>query len=248
MDRFDWLAERAIAHRGLHDASAGVVENTPSAFLAAIDAGYAIECDLQLSGDGEAMVHHDATLGRVTEGSGTLSQMTAATLAQVRFRATADRMLTLRQLCELVAGRVPLFLELKSEFNGNTQLVQPVREALRLYPGPAAVMSFDPEQVQALQVLSPTRPYGIVAEWSYADEEWSWMNTPQRWGMAYLLHALRTRPDFIAYDVHGLPNMATRIARKMFQRPVLAWTVRSRSDRERAERYASQIIFEGIRP
>jgi glycerophosphoryl diester phosphodiesterase len=248
MDGFGWLTERPIAHRGLHDASSGVIENTASAFLAAINAGYAIECDLQLSGDGEAMVHHDASLGRLTAGSGALSQMTAATLRQVRFRGTGDRMLSLAQLCDLVAGRVPLVLELKGEFDGDMRLVQRVREALQLYSGPVAVMSFDPEQVQALQVLSPTRPYGIVAEWSYADEEWSWMSTPQRWGMAYLLHALRTRPDFIAYDVQGLPNMATRIAQKLFQTPVLAWTVRSWSDRERAERYASQIIFEGIRP
>ena len=104
----DWLTARPIAHRGLHDAAAGVIENTPSAFRAAIDGGYGIECDLQISADGEAMVHHDDALGRLTDGAGRLDAMTAAALRRVAFKATADRMLTLGELCDLVAGRVTL--------------------------------------------------------------------------------------------------------------------------------------------
>src|SRR5712691_7403493 len=94
MSGLDWLIARPVAHRGLHDANAGIIENTPSAFAAAIAANYAIECDLQLSADGEAMVHHDDTLGRLTEGSGRLDAMTAADLKRVPFRASADRMMT----------------------------------------------------------------------------------------------------------------------------------------------------------
>ena len=66
----DWLTARPVAHRGLHDASAGVIENTAAAFSAAMAAGYGIETDLQISADGEAMVHHDDALGRLTVGSG----------------------------------------------------------------------------------------------------------------------------------------------------------------------------------
>src|SRR4051812_49154366 len=94
MSNLDWLTARPIAHRGLHDARAGRVENTPSAFAAAIAAGYGIECDLQLSVDGEAMVHHDERLGRLTDGDARLDTMTAADLKQVAFRGSADRMLT----------------------------------------------------------------------------------------------------------------------------------------------------------
>ena len=79
-----WLTARPIAHRGLHDAAAGVIENTASAFNAAIAGGYGIECDLQLSGDGEAMVHHDPVLGRLTEGDTWLADMTAAEIKAVR--------------------------------------------------------------------------------------------------------------------------------------------------------------------
>ena len=68
MPGLDWLTAQPVAHRGLHDAAAGVIENTASAFRAAIEGGFAIETDLQLSADGEAMVHHDFALGRLTLG------------------------------------------------------------------------------------------------------------------------------------------------------------------------------------
>ena len=42
MPGLDWLTARPVAHRGLHDAAAGVIENTASAFAAAIEGGF---CD-----------------------------------------------------------------------------------------------------------------------------------------------------------------------------------------------------------
>src|SRR5215813_2147266 len=106
-----WLTARPIAHRGLHDASIGVIENTASAFSAAIAGGYGIETDLQISADGEAMVHHDDSLGRLTEGGGRLAEMSVTEIKAVRFKATTDRILTLGELCDLVGGRAPLLLE-----------------------------------------------------------------------------------------------------------------------------------------
>ena len=85
MPALDWLTARPLAHRGLHDASASVIENTASAFAAAIAGGYGIECDLQVSADGEAVVHHDDALGRLTEGSGRLADMNVAEIANVIF-------------------------------------------------------------------------------------------------------------------------------------------------------------------
>jgi len=78
MQGLNWLTARPVAHRGLHDAESGIIENTTSAFNAAITANYAFECDLQITADGEAVVHHDDQLGRLTEGSGRLNAMTAA--------------------------------------------------------------------------------------------------------------------------------------------------------------------------
>src|SRR6476619_6095371 len=135
MPGLDWLTAQPVAHRGLHDAGSGVIENTVSAFRAAIEGGFAIETDLQLSGDGEAMVHHDFALGRLTLGTRQLGAMTAAGLQEVPFKATTDRMMTLGELCDFVAGRVPLVVELKSRFDGDLRLVKRAAEVLRSCSG-----------------------------------------------------------------------------------------------------------------
>ena len=110
MSDLDWLTERPFAHRGLHDASAGVIENTAPAFAAAMTGGYGIETDLQISADGEAMIYHDDALGRLTEGTARLADLSAADIKAVRFKGGTARILTLGELCELVAGRSPLLL------------------------------------------------------------------------------------------------------------------------------------------
>src|ERR1700754_98526 len=114
----DWLTARPVAHRGLHDAARGIIENMPGAVKAAIAGNFAIEVDVQLTADGEAMVHHDDALGRLTEGSGALRSLTAAALKAVAFKDTAERMMSLGELVELVAGRTPLVIEVKSHFDG----------------------------------------------------------------------------------------------------------------------------------
>src|SRR3977135_1171178 len=119
----DWLTARPVTHRGLHDIARGIVENMPGAFQAAMSGNFAIETDLQLSADGEAMVHHDDALGRLTEGSGALLGKTAAELKAVKFKDTPARMMSLGDLCALVKGRVPLVIEVKSHFDGDRKLV-----------------------------------------------------------------------------------------------------------------------------
>ena len=238
MPGLDWLTARPVAHRGLHDASAGVIENTASAFTAAIAGNYAIECDLQVSADGEAMVHHDDALGRLTEGSGALAALSAEAIRAAPFRNTADRILTLGDLCALVAGRTPLIIELKSHWDGDRRLVARTTEVLASYAGPVAVMSFDPSMLEALRDIAPGLPRGIVAERHYRHNG----------RLAHLLHAHKTRPHFVAYHVSDLPAPAPLIARWIFGLPLLTWTVRSEADRARARRWADQAIFEGWRP
>jgi glycerophosphoryl diester phosphodiesterase len=158
MAGLDWLIARPVAHRGLHDAEKGVIENTSSAFAAAIAGGYGIECDLQVSADGDAMVHHDEMLGRLTDGNGRLDALTAAELKRVPFKITADRMITLAELCDLVDGRAPLLIELKSRFAGDRRLVGRAAKVLAGYGGPAALMSFDPAQIATLREIAPQVP------------------------------------------------------------------------------------------
>ena len=246
MSGLDWLIARPVAHRGLHDAARSVIENTPSAFAAAVAANYAIECDLQISADGEAMVHHDGELGRLTEGSGRLDAMTAADLKRVRFRGTADGMITAGDLCDLVAGRVTLVIELKSRFNGDLRIASRAAAVFSAYPGPAALMSFDPAQIAALRTIAPALPRGIVAEKRYRDGDQ--LSAGAKRALAYLRHALDARPRFIAYSIKDLPAAIPVAARKVFGLPLLTWTVRTEADRQRAERWADQMIFEGFRP
>jgi glycerophosphoryl diester phosphodiesterase len=243
-----WLTARPIAHRGLHDASAGVIESTASAFSAAIAGGYGMETDLQISADGEVMVHHDDALGRLTEGSGRLCDMAAVEIKRVRFKTSADRILTLGELCDLVGGRTTLVLELKSHFDGDRRLAQRAADVLANYAGPVAMMSFDPAMIEVVRWIAPDLTRGIVAERHYAHHEWDRFPRSEKRRMAFLLHANRTRPQFIAYGVKDLPAAAPLIARAVFGLPLLTWTVRSDDDRRRAARWADQMIFEGIRP
>jgi len=243
-----WLTARPVAHRGLHDEARGIVEAMPSAVQAAIAGNFSIEVDLQLTADGEAMVHHDDTLGRLNEGGARLLDLTAAELKAVKFKRTGERMMTLAELLAMVSGRVTLVLELKSHYDGDRKLVARTAEVLASYRGPVATMSFDPHQVLALKEIAPNLPRGIVAQRNYDEADWSELTAQQRHDMTGLRHAFRTQPDFVAYYVNDLPAPPPWIARHIFGRPLLTWTVRTPEQRARACRYADQMIFEGFRP
>jgi glycerophosphoryl diester phosphodiesterase len=243
-----WLTARPVAHRGLHDISRGIVENMPGAIDAAIAGNFAIEVDIQLTADGEAMVHHDDALGRLTEGFGALLQKTAAELKAVKFKATGEHMMSLSDLCTRVAGRVPLVIEVKSHFDGDRKLVTRMAEVLASYSGPAVGMSFDPDQVLALRQIAPDLPRGIVAQRDYDDDYWNKLTKAQRDSMLYLRHGFHTQPHFVAFWVNQLPAPAPWIARNIFGCPLLTWTVRTPEQHARAARYADQMIFEGFVP
>ena len=244
----DWLTTRPVAHRGLHNASRGIIENTESAFSAALAGGYGIETDLQISADGEAMVHHDDALGRLTDGNARLADMSAAQIKAVRFKHADARILTLGELCDLVAGRTTILLELKSHFDGDTRVVRRTADVLAAYKGPVAVMSFDPRLIQSIRIAAPAITRGIVAERHYTHGEWAGLPGSMRLSMTWLLHSPRSRPQFIAYSVRDLPAMVPLFARKILGIPLLTWTVRTENDIQTAARWADQIIFEGWQP
>lgn len=244
----DWLIARPIAHRGLHDADRGVIENSAGAVRAAIAHNYGIEVDVQVSSDGEAMVHHDPELGRLTEGEGRLDAFTAAELKRVAFRGSSERMMTLGELCDLVGGAVTMLVELKSRFDGDGRLPVRVATVLANYCGPVASMSFDPRQLAWLRQKSPRLVRGILAAKYYPHPYWDLMPPWMRHGMGYLLTAFACAPRFVAYAIADLPALAPLAARQIFGLPLLTWAVRTEAERQRAERWADQMIFEGFRP
>jgi len=242
-----WLTAQPVAHRGLHVVADRVLENTPGAALAAVARGFAIECDVQLTADGEAVVFHDFTLDRLTGESGRIDTRTAAALAGIVFRDSDDRIPTLGDFLDLVGGRVPVVVEIKSGFDGNLALTRRVAEVVAGRDDPIALMSFDPAIVEALAELAPGRPRGITAEANYDHGEWARLPAAMQKSLGHLLHMEHSRPDFLAWHVKDLPHAAPNMAR-YFGMPVLTWTVRTPEDRETAMQYADQMIFEGFVP
>jgi glycerophosphoryl diester phosphodiesterase len=248
MRRVEWVTQRPVAHRGLHDRAAGIIENTIAAFAAAIEAGFAMECDVQISADGEAMVFHDDTLDRLTERCGRVDRLAAVELKSIPFRAGRDRMVTLGELCEEVAGRLPLFVEVKASWSSDRRLEERVSALLSTYPGPVAVMSFDPGSTAWFRRHAPNLPRGVVQESRYADPEWRTLSPMRRFALGHLMHLPQSRPDFLAWFVGDLAYRTPQLARSLLGLPLLTWTVRSPEDQARAGVCADQMIFEGFRP
>ena len=241
----DWL-KRPIAHRGLRDEAKGIVENSASSVEAAMDQGYAIEVDLQCAKDGLPVVFHDRTLDRLTAEAGLVAARDAADLCAIPLRGSKDRILSLDGLLAIVAGRVPLLLEVKSTWCGDTRYERSIADILKTYAGRVAVMSFDPQCVAAFRRIALSAPRGLISE-TFADKDyWSELSAGQRFARRHLLTAAIARPNFIAYDIRALPALAPAIARNLFGLPLLTWTVRSEAEKSRAMRYADAMIFEGI--
>jgi glycerophosphoryl diester phosphodiesterase len=236
-----------ITHRGYHDLSRGIVENSLSAFTAAIDAGYGIELDIQLSSDGEAVVFHDDTLDRVAEATGLVIARTARELGAIRLKHSTDTIPTFAETLALVRGRAPLLVELKDQSGDMSstdgRLEAATVAALKGYQGPVALMSFNPHTVARLAEIAPNLPRGIVTcSWGEEDE-------------ALVGHAkcarLRAIPDydptqssFISHELADLNR--PRVAELKAQgATLLTWTVRSPADEARARRIVDNITFEG---
>jgi len=241
-----WLTARPIAHRGLHDGVHGIIENSSSAFAAAMRRGYAIECDLQLSADSEAMVFHDDRLDRLTQEMGPVAAARAKELRKIPLKGARDHIPALTDLLHQVAGRTPLVIELKSHWDGDDRLPARAVEVLKAYDGPFALMSFDPDMVEEVRDLAPAMPRGIVAD-QVSDPYWLRLPLAQRLSLRNLSHLPRTRPHFLVYDVGGLPSPASRLFREAGL-PVICWTVRDEATRARALNWCDQITFEGFYP
>jgi glycerophosphoryl diester phosphodiesterase len=239
-----WLTARPIAHRGLHDAKKRVVENSRSAFAAAIDAHYAIECDLQISRDGEAIVFHDETLDRLMEGKGLVCDHTAAELAAMRFKSGADHIQSLSELLAQVEGLVPLVIELKSIWDGNEALARRAVKVIKDYEGAFALMSFDPKVMEKVRALAPDIVRGIVAD-KVTHPDYDILPTKERLRLREFEHIEDTQPDFLSYHWRDLPYPPVTQFRQT-GRPVICWTIRSAEDAAVARHYADQITFEGF--
>lgn len=244
-----WLTEKPIAHRGLHDRQTGVVENTITAAEAAIARGFAIECDVQETADGDAVVFHDFTLDRLTAEAGRVAERTAADLSAIRITGSAeDRIPTLQTFLDRIAGRVPLVVEIKSAFDGSVSLTRRTCEILAGYRGPVCVKSFDPAVIASVRAIAPDLIRGIVAESRHTDKSYDRLTPEQKHSLGNLLHIEASQPQFLSWKVADLPTAAPYLGRLLGKLPLMTWTVRTPEDRERAARHADQMVFEGFVP
>lgn len=247
-----WLVERPIAHRGLHDTAKGVIENTASAAEAAIAGGFAIECDLQLSADGEAIVFHDETLDRLTDASGPVSALSSAEIANVRIKGSDEPPPAFAAFLQHVAGRTPIICELKSRFDGDWRIGDRAAALAAGYDGPLAFKSFDHDLVAYLRLRRPhTRPprgpcpIGILAQASYDGPDWDFLSAEQKRDWTDFDHYDLARPDFLSWNVDDLPHKIPFLVKELTGAPILAWTVRAPAQREAAHKWADQIVFDG---
>jgi glycerophosphoryl diester phosphodiesterase len=241
---------RPIAHRGLHDAAKGVIENTVPAFEAAIARGYGIECDVRPAACGTPMVFHDLKLERLIEAEGLLARHAAPALKSLRYRNVGGSMIDLAELTAIVGGRVPLLVEIKSEWETpDARFVAGIAEAASAYKGPIALMSFDPAVMAVIRELAPGVPRGIVSGQFVGDCWWRGQIGPERaYSLTHLLESGPAAPDFYAYDVSALPIPVTRFTREVLGLPLFTWTVRTEEQRATAARWADAPIFEGYEP
>ena len=239
-----------LAHRGLHDRAAGIIENSVGAVRAAIAAGYGIEIDVQLASDGAAMVFHDDKLERLTPESGPIRGWASRDLAKIRLTGSEETVPTLPEVLEIVAGQVPLLIELKDQSGGTgvapDELERAVARALEAYAGPVAVMSFNPHMVANMYKRAPMIPRGITTD-GYSETEWPDMSPDT-------LKILREIEAFDAVDAcfisHNWHDLAAPRVADLKKRGVaiLCWTVKSATDEVQARRVADNITFEGYSP
>jgi glycerophosphoryl diester phosphodiesterase len=248
----DWLTERPIAHRGLHDRARGVIENSMESADAAIAANCAIECDVQMSSDGEAFVFHDEDFARLTGSRGAIRDAAAAQIARVKLSGSrGDGIIpALSAFLARVDRRVPVVIEIKSLFDGDMRLAERTGRIARDYEGAVALKSFDPSIIAHLRAsnIAGAVPLGVVAEARFDHPEWNGLPAQMRLSMQHLLHWQETRPDFLSWCVDDLPNAAVHLARAALRTPVMTWTVRTRAQWDIAMRYADQAVFEGPPP
>jgi len=233
-----WLIDRPIAHRGLHQ-NCSIPENSMAAFEAAIAQNHPIELDVHLIADGELAVFHDVTLHRLTGVQGSIFEQTLASLKNLRLLGTNEAIPSLGQVLHFVDGRVPLLIELKNEgVIGKPEAA--LLSQVSGYHGQFAIQSFNPYSLQWFERNAPHILRGQLAG-NFKGVSFAWYKQQL---LSNLLLNWVSKPHFVAYDVRALPNLPTLLSHRVFNLPLLAWTIRNERDRQWALKYADNFIFD----
>ena len=230
------------AHRGLHDAAAGIPENSIPAFRRAVELGFGIELDVQLTADGEVVVFHDKNLQRVCGVNRDLCDCTCAELQSVALSGTDARIPRFADVLAEIGGRVPLVVEVKY-YARKSELCEKTAQLLKNYNGKVVIESFHPLIVAWWKHHVPEMGRGILAEDFEARRS---LKFPASVVAGRLLLNGWIRPDFVAYRFEDRDVPAVR--RFARRGPCFYWTIRSAADLATAEAAGGTVIFEGFVP
>ena len=243
----DGLLRLPIAHRALHDAQNGRPENSRAAVRAAVDKGYAIEIDVQMSADGKAIVFHDYMRDRLTSERGALRLRTAEELGQTRLNGSTETIPSLGEILDIVAGCVPLLIEIKDQDGALgpdvDALEMAISQDLTSYRGDVAVMSFNPHSVAAMGKFAPSIPRGLTTG-SFREPGMMLISEKVRENLRGIPDFEAVGACFISHQAVDLPNDRVRQLRAQGV-PVLCWTVQSAQAEAAARKYADNVTFEG---
>ena len=243
-----WLTARPFAHRGLHDLALNRPENTLAAVQAAIDGGYGIEIDVQPAQDATPMMVHDSVLTRLAGRPDRVDALSPGELRRITVLGSDEIIPTLAETLDLIAGRAPLLVEIKSLFDGAVAVAEKTADLLSTYDGPAAAMSFDADMLHAIRASHPDVVVGMVSCRFERDEDWAWLSDAKRAHLGTMPGFDAIRPDFVGFDCRDLPDSRLSALRDRHALPILSWTVRDQDMADRLDGHVDQIIFEGFRP
>lgn len=236
---------RPITHRGLHDQNKLVYENSRSAFDAAIRLGLPIECDIQCSQDGKAVVFHDNEMDRLTAKTGPINALTLDEISKIELGETQDQIQSFSDFLKQVDAQVPILIEIKDQSGELGQriggFVDDIIECIHSYTGIYAIMSFNPYPIAYLRETLPNACLGLVTDNFLAPE---WSHVPR--DRAERLNDIQEIPtleiDFISHNWKDLERV------KNVRVPKLCWTVKSAEDETVARKIADNITFEQFMP
>ena len=238
------LFDRHYAHRGLHDNQTDAPENSMPAFKKAVDAGYGIELDVQLTRDRIPVVFHDETLDRVCGVSGNVRDYTYEELQAFTLCDSSERIPLFADVLTLVDGKVPLIVEIK--IHESAAAVCAAADALlQNYKGVYCIESFHPF---AVRWYKKNRP-GIVRGQLSSNFNKPGKREPfEQTLVHYLLTNVLCRPDFIAYDHKHKYNLSRLVIKALFRPLNVAWTIRSQEEMDMSQKDFDLFIFESFLP
>jgi len=214
------------AHRGYFDNENAVPENSLAAFSAAIEAGYGIELDVQMSEDGVPVVFHDADLQRMCGVEGKIWEYSLAELSEMKLLDTEEGIPTLAEALELIDGQVPVIVEYKLD-KVDTLVCERSDALLQEYDGAYCIQCFHPLALIWYKNNAPEIARGQLAQAFWRDEDYT--GKPLYLLLSYMIENVATRPDFISYKFSDADNLSLNICR-LFGAKTAAWTLRSEAD------------------